>query len=201
MLNPILQSLKRHWIYEVVITAGSIGKVAVGPFGLWTDDGETLRAALFKGSSTLETIRERRCFAVNFIEDPLDLHDALNRRDRLVYDAVRDSEADGCPILAGVPSWLAMRVESLEDVGKQMMLTAEVVCGSATPPAVLINRARGLFLESLVLSTRCRLLGQAAVDQLRENARVIGKVAPGSGYERAIGELLATATHADRLTD
>jgi hypothetical protein len=93
--------------------------------------------------------------------------------------------------LAGAPSWLALRVGGLEDAGKKMLLTAEIVDASEAGPGTLINRAKGLFLESLILSTRCRLLGWAAVDQLRENVRVIAKVAPGSDYETAVRELLA----------
>jgi hypothetical protein len=119
------------------------------------------------------------------------LHAALNRRDELVFDAVPEGPAAGWPVLAGVPSWLAMRVVGLKDAGEKMLLTAGVVGGSEAGPGRLINRAKGLFLESLVLSTRCRLMGWAAVDQLRENVRVIAKVAPGSDYETAVRELLA----------
>ncbi|MGE4506585.1 MAG: hypothetical protein AB7D51_14655, partial [Desulfovibrionaceae bacterium] len=76
--------------------------------------------------------------------------------------------------------------------GKTILLKAQILAEGGRSP-VLINRARGLFLESLVLSTRRRILGQAAEDQLRENARVIAKVAPGSPYEQAMNELLALA--------
>ncbi|OIQ51541.1 hypothetical protein BerOc1_00903 [Pseudodesulfovibrio hydrargyri] len=191
MTDSRLHSLRPGWIYEVVITAKRDGAATAGPFGLWTGDGATLEAALFKGSSTLEAIRENGWFVANFVDNPLDLHGALNRRDQLVFDAVSEGEAAGWPVLADVPAWLGMRVTNLEDAGKKMLLTAEIVDGSAAAPVKLINRAKGLFLESLVLSTRCRLLGWAAVDQLRENVRVIAKVAPGSGYETAVRELLA----------
>jgi hypothetical protein len=191
MKDSRLRTLRPGWIYETVITARKGDHVTAGPFGLWTEDGETLEAALFKGASTLEAIGESRCFVVNFVDDPLDLHAALNRRDELVFGAVPEGEAAGWPVLAGVKSWLAMRVVGLEDAGEKMLLKAEVVDGSGTAPVEPVNRAKGLFLESLVLSTRCRLLGWAAVDQLRENVRVIAKVAPGSGYETAIRELLA----------
>jgi hypothetical protein len=186
-----LHSLHPNWIYEVVVTARLGDTVTAGPFGLWTGDGVILEAALFKGSSTLEAIRESRCFVVNFVDDPLDLHATLNRREELLFDTVPKGPAAGWPVLAGVPSWLAMRVVGLKDAGEKILLTAGVTDGSDAGPNRLINRAKGLFLESLVLSTRCRLLGWAAVDQLRENVRVIAKVAPGSGYETAVRELLA----------
>lgn len=191
MTDPRLRSLRPGWIYEVALTARRGDLVAVGPFGVWTGDGKTLEAALFKGSSTLEAIRENGCFVVNFVEDPLDLHEALHRRDRLVFEAVPGGGAAGWPVLADVPAWLAMQVIHLDDAGETMRLKAEIVDASGTPPGVLVNRAKGLFLESLVLSTRCALLGRSAVDQLRENVRVIAKVAPGSDYETAARELLA----------
>ena len=55
----------------------------------------------------------------------------------------------------------------------------------------LINRAEGLLLESLVLATRLERRGAgAALTTLTENYRVVGKVAPGSAYERAMAALL-----------
>lgn len=183
--------MRPRWIYEVVVTVGRGDGFAAAPFGFWTDDGTTLRAALFKGSSTLQSILDQRRFVVNCVDDPLALHHALNRRDQLAFDVIRDGEAAGLPVLDGVPAWLAVRLVRHEDRGDKVLLLAEGVAESASAPGGLVNRAKGLFLESLVLSTRSHLLGPAAVDQLRENARVIAKVAPGSRYEAAIGELLA----------
>lgn len=191
MTDSPLRGLRRNWIYEVVVTARRGDAITAGPFGVWTDDGATLKAALFNGSSTLEAIREARCFVINFVEDPLDLHAALNHRDRLVFDTVAGEGGAGYPVLANTPAWLAMRVVRLDAEGEKTLLTAEIAAASDARPAEPVNRARGLFLESLVLSTRCRLLGPSAVDRLRENVRVIAKVAPGSGYQTAVEELLA----------
>ena len=190
----VLRAMRPRWIYEVVVTARQGDGIAAAPFGVWTDDGTVLRAALFKGSSTLQSILDQRCFVVNCVDDPLVLHHALNRRDQLAFDVIRDGEGAGLPVLDGVPAWLAVRLVRHEDDGNRVLLQAEPIAESATAPGELVNRARGLFLESLVLSTRCRLLGSVATDQLRENARVIAKVAPDSRYEAAIGELLAKVT-------
>ncbi|NDV19440.1 DUF447 family protein [Pseudodesulfovibrio sp. JC047] len=194
MKDTCLHAFHRHWIYEVVITAGNVDRVAVGPFGMWTDDGMTLKGSFFKGSSTLQAIEAHRCFVVNPVDDPVVLHAALNRRDSLEFEFLSSGDAAGCPVLAGIPSWLAMRVTHLDDTGDMVLLDAEVVGHGAIHSAPLVNRAKGLFLESLVLSTRCALIGQAAVEQLRENVRVIAKVAPGSRYEKAVRELLALVT-------
>jgi len=188
-----LQGLKRHWIYEVVLTAKHADRIAVGPFGLWTDDGLTLKATLFNGSSMFNAIRSSYAFAVNFIEEPLDLHDALNRRESLSYDFRSEGKIKPIPVLAKAPAWMTMEVIRFEDNGTQALMQAKIMDSSHRPPVTLINRAKGLFLESLVLSTRCSLLGQTAIDQLKENIRVIAKVAPGSRYEVEARALLANA--------
>jgi hypothetical protein len=55
----------------------------------------------------------------------------------------------------------------------------------------LINRAEGLLLESLVLASRLeRRDATAALATLIENHQVVGKVAPGSAYERALATLV-----------
>ena len=55
----------------------------------------------------------------------------------------------------------------------------------------LINRAEGLLLESLVLSTRLeRQETPSALASITENYRVVRRVAPGSDYESALGALL-----------
>ena len=186
-----------HWIFEVVVTVNRGDAVAAAPFGVWTDNGKTVRAALFKGTSTLEAILEQQTFVINFVDDPVSLHNALNRRDQLAFDVIREHEAAGLPVLADTPAWLAVRLLGFEEQEGKVLLEAEPLLQSPTGPVRLINRAKGLFLESLVLSTRCHLLGRAAVDQLHENTRVIAKVAPGSSYETAIMELLAKATASD----
>ncbi len=197
MTSPILQTMRHHWIYEVVVTVNRGDSVATAPFGVWTDDGTTLKAALFKGTSTLEAILEHQSFVINFVEDPVSLHNALNRRDRLTFETIHEGEAAGLPVLAETPPWLAVRLVRFEEQEGKVLLEAESLFESQSGPVRLINRAKGLFLESLVLSTRCHLLGQVAVDQLCENTRVIAKVAPGSSYETAIRELLTKVTAAD----
>jgi hypothetical protein len=187
-----LQTMTPGWIYEVVVTTIRPCGFSAAPFGIWTDDGSTLRAALFKGASSLRSILEQRRFIVNFVDDPLILHRALHHRDTLDFETLADGPAGGMPVLAGVGSWVAAGLVGQEDQGKTILLEAQILAEGGRPP-VFINRARGLFLESLVLSTRRQLLGRAAEDQLLENARVIAKVAPGSPYEQAMNELLALA--------
>lgn len=188
-MTPLQQlGMRPHWIYEVVITTRGRSGPNAAPIGVWTEDGQILCAALYKGSATRENILEGREFAVNLVDDPLTLHAALHRREALAFKPSRGIDA---PVLAAAESWLEMRLaEHREDEGKTL-IRAEIAGPCPDGPAKLINRAPGLFLESLILSTRAHLSspGQAA-ERLRENLRVMAKVAPGSAYVKAMQELL-----------
>jgi hypothetical protein len=55
----------------------------------------------------------------------------------------------------------------------------------------LINRAEPLVTESLILATRAERLGRdVTLARLEENARVVGRVAPGSRWEEVMSRLL-----------
>jgi len=57
----------------------------------------------------------------------------------------------------------------------------------------LINRAEGLVLENLALSTKLpHLPGKGIQNVIRENYRIIRKVAPGSDYEKVAESLIRT---------
>ncbi|MGE4506761.1 MAG: DUF447 domain-containing protein, partial [Desulfovibrionaceae bacterium] len=116
-----LQTMTPGWIYEVVVTTIRSGGFSAAPFGIWTDDGSTLRAALFKGASSLRSILEQRRFVVNFVDDPLILHQALHHRDTLDFETLADGPAGGMPVLAGVGSWVAAGLVGQEDQGKTIL--------------------------------------------------------------------------------
>jgi hypothetical protein len=71
------------------------------------------------------------------------------------------------------------------------MIEAEVVYIHIRNRKELINRAKSLVLESLILATRIpHLPERKPVELLRENCRVVKKVAPGSKYEYVMQELV-----------
>jgi hypothetical protein len=186
----LLQQLgmQPHWIYEVVVTTRGHAGPNAAPIGVWTEDGQTLCAALYKGSATHTNILKRREFVVNLADGPLMLHAALHRRETLGFKPAKGIDA---PVLSTAESWLEMRLADLSEAGGKTLIQAEVTGQRLDGPITLINRAPGLFLESLVLSTRAHLMpGGQAEAQLRENLRVIAKVAPGSAYVQAMQELL-----------
>ena len=55
----------------------------------------------------------------------------------------------------------------------------------------LINRAEALVMESLILATRLPYFsGRGYEDTLKENYRIIAKVAPDSKYEKIIEKVM-----------
>ena len=184
--------MRPGWIYEVVAsTLGERGFHAA-PIGIVTRDGETLKAELYKGSATLANIARNGILGVNLVSDPVLLHNALHRRDTL--DFATDNERSGIetPFLRGADAWLELAPSLRSGGTTSVHLHATLTHWRQFSPVRLLNRAAGLLLESLVLSTRCHILPAEHIrDQLLENARVIMKVAPDSSYATAITELLA----------
>ena len=184
-------AMRPGWIYEVVATTLGERGFHAAPIGVWTRDGETLMAELYKGSTTLANIARNGILGVNLVSDPVLLHNALHRRDTLVF--VTDNEMPGAetPFLRGADAWLELAPSLISGETASVHLHAKLTHWRQFAPVRLLNRAAGLLLESLVLSTRRHILPAEHIrDQLFENARVIMKVAPDSSYATAIAELL-----------
>ena len=193
---PATLGLRPGWIYEVAATTlGGSGPHAA-PLGVSTPDGNVLRVELYKGSTTLANILNNGVLGINFLSQAAKLQTALHRRDRLRFVSLTP-DADGAappalPFLEDADAWLALCRPQTEDAGRLVRVTAVPGRLSVFRPVRLINRAEGLLLESLVLSTRLHLLppGEGR-KRLVENARVIAKVAPDSAQAAAIADLLA----------
>ena len=187
--------LRPGWIYEVAATTLGPGGPHAAPIGVSTPDGLLLRAALYKGSATLANILENGVLGLNFPPGAALLQTALHHRDRLRYAALEPETAAApraVPFLSEADAWLELRDLRTEDTGPTVRLEASPGRFRAFGPVRLINRAEGLLLESLVLSTRLHLLPPGRGREiLKENARVITKVAPGSEQAAAMGDLLA----------
>jgi hypothetical protein len=187
--------LRHGWIYEVAATTLGRGGPHAAPIGVSTPDGLILRAELYKGSGTLANILEHGVLGLNFPPGAALLQTALHHRDRLRYAAMEPETAAApraVPFLSGADAWLELRDLRTEDTGHTVRLEAWPVRFRAFGPVRLVNRAEGLLLESLVLSTRLHLLPPGRGREiLRENTRVITKVAPGSDQAAAMRDLLA----------
>ncbi len=192
-LPPSL-GLRHGFIYEVAATTLGAPGPHAAPIGVATPDGVVLRAELYKGSATLANILGNGVAGLNFLPEAALLHQALHHRDELRFETPAPQAGEpfpAVPFLTGADAWLELCRVRIEDAGRTVRLEASPGRFRAFGPVRLINRAEGLLLESLVLSTRLRLLPPEVVAaQLRENARVIAKVAPGSAQAAAMGDLL-----------
>jgi len=193
---PATLGLRPGWIYEVAATTlGGSGPHAA-PLGVSTPDGNVLRVELYKGSTTLANVLENGALGINFLSEAAKLQTTLHHRDKLRFVSLTsgvDEAAPAAPLfLEDADAWLALCRPQTEDAGRLVRVTAVPGHFRVFRPVRLINRAEGLLLESLVLSTRLYLMPpDEGRERLLENARVIAKVAPDSTQAAAIADLLA----------
>jgi len=180
--------LRKRWIYEVVVSTWLDGAPHARPFGVWTEDGETLEMDACEGSRTLRAIVTGRHFVANFPGDATALAAALYDHGELVF---RPAEQVAAPRLSGAAATVELILRRHEQGADRVRLLADPVHVRLEPGLRLINRAEGLLLESLVMASRLGLRDSAViVAALRENHRVVHKVAPGSSYALAMDTLL-----------
>lgn len=180
--------LRRHWIYEALVATTTPHGPHASPTGLWTDDGRRLRMDLYPSSSTLTALLATGECSADFPADAHELFVALHEPETLAFSPARTL---GAPLVAGASAALELKVTDTSPHGDVTRVTAAVAAVHESGPLHLINRAEGLLLESLVLSTRVEILGARAVtDALGEHLRVVNKVAPGSKWADDLETLL-----------
>lgn len=180
--------LKTGWLYEVVISTYKNNNPHAAPFGIKTSNFKCLALEMYKGSNTLENILATREFVINLVDDPLFFYQALYDREKINFASAKQVKA---PVMLDSPSSIEARLITAVNKKQRVLIEAEVVHIHSRKKGELINRAKSLFLESLILSTRLIVFPKLNLDKLiRENYRVIKKVAPGSKYETMMQELL-----------
>ncbi len=181
--------MNRGWIYEVVLTSFSRKTPHAAPFGMRILDFRHVGLSIYRGARSLENILGRGEFVVNMTEAADLIHDALLARDRLDYGPARMVNA---PVLRNAPVHMEMRLTGVKSGAQLVMLEAEVVHLEINKPCIPVNRAEHLLLESLITATRIPYLPEGrGVEMLKENYRVVRKVAPGSAYAEKMEALLA----------
>jgi hypothetical protein len=181
--------MQTGWIYEVIVSTYLGNDPHSAPIGVWTDDLAALNMEIYSGSKTLENILERKDFAVNLVADVTFFHDSLFGSANVEY---RESLNIDAPTLSNASAVVEARLQRSQDMGNRFRLAATPVHIELRGPVRLINRAEGLVLESLILSTRRSYLPRLKVQAIfEENYRIVKKVAPGSRYETIMAGLLA----------
>jgi len=182
--------LQKGWIYEVIVSTYRGDKPHSAPIGVWTDDFVTLNMEIYSGSSTLKSIIELKDFAVNLVADMSVFYNSLFDEANVEY---RDSLNINAPVVTNATATIEAKLKKVENKGNKFHLESMPVNVEVNEPVKLVNRAEAIVIESLILATRLPYLPESKVQEaLRENYRIVRKVAPGSQYERIMGKLVET---------
>jgi len=187
--------MQKGWIYEVIVSTYRDGKPHSAPVGVWTDDFVALNMEIYSGSCTLKNIIGLKEFAVNLTADVSVFYNSLFDAESMEY---RDSPNINAPIVQNASAVIEAKLKKVENKENRFHLQAVPVNVEVNGPVKLINRAEAIAMESLILATRLPYLpGPEAREGLRENYRIVKKVAPGSQYEKIVGKLVeALGAHA-----
>jgi hypothetical protein len=181
-LNKI--GMNRGWIYEVIVSTYHDNNPHSAPIGVWTDDFATLRMEVYKQARTLKNIMAFRELAVNLISDVMVFYEALFDKAQIAYEKSSKVKA---PVIKGSPAVIEVKLKEVKEKEKTFYLTTIPIHVQINGRISLINRAKALTLESLILATKLAHLPERQIKEtLQENYRVIRKVAPGSQYEKIL---------------
>jgi hypothetical protein len=180
--------LKEEWLYEVIISSYDHQVPHAAPFGMRVKNFETITLEIFKGSNTLKNILASKEFALNAVADPAIIYNALYSKEKIHFDS---AEMINAPVLSHSSSSVEVKLKTIVEKKNRFLLEAEVVHITIRNDGEFTNRAKNIMLESLIVSTRKNLLPKKKLESLlKENYRVIKKVAPGSSYESLMHSLL-----------
>lgn len=188
MLEAI--GMRKGWIYEVIVSTYRNGRPHSAPMGVWTGDFLTLNMTIYSGSSTLKSIMEKKDFAVNLVTDVAVFYDSLFNKTNIAY---RDSLNVNAPVLLNASTIVEARLDKAVRSGNKFHLESTPLNIETIEPVKPINRAEAIVMESLILATRLPYLAGSKVrEALKENHRIVKKVAPGSQYEEMMKKLVET---------
>lgn len=179
-----LDKLKPGWIYETLITTKR-DTVNCAPFGIWHNQ-RGIHVKIYMGSATLENILETGFWCVNFPTDEESFYKSLFQPGEFKFDE-KPAEV---PAIKGMP-YLLCELSEKKNQGDSYLLTGKITQGRGLEKMRLFNRASNLLLESLILFTKRKHLPEKyLLETLKENQRVMEKVAPGSRYPEMMDSLL-----------
>lgn len=188
-MNTLQQlGIKKNWLYEIIISTYGPTTSHAAPFGIKSSDLEYITIEMYKGSKTLENVLANGEFVLNLVDNLTFFYQALYAGEKINFSP---SQKINTPVMADSPSSIEMLVKTAVTEKQRVIIKAEAVHIRNPKKIKLINRAKGLFMESLILSTRSLFLPKIEFDKsMQENYRVIKKVSPGSKYEAMMKNLL-----------
>ncbi len=172
--------LRKGWVYEVIVTAA--GNAA--PIGILTRDSESIELEIYKGSKTYENILGEGKFVINFLSDITIFYDSIFEKERIEFEDMRLKNAD---------AFIEVEVGEIKEMGDKAGVKAVPLAFGIINAPRPVNRAESLALEGLIAKTKIPHVSDEDKEflkrKIKENLRVVRKVAPGSRFERILEEL------------
>jgi hypothetical protein len=182
--------VKKNWVYEVIVSTFHDKNPHAAPMGVWTEDFDTLNMEIYKDSKTLKNIMKEKEFAANLVADITIFYECLFNKGEIAYE---NSKQINAPVIKNSAAIIELKVKETKEKENRFYIQAEIVDIRMEDKIKLINRAESLVLESLILATKIPYLSKGGMEEtLKENYRVVGKVAPGSKYENIMEQILTT---------
>ncbi len=170
---------QKNWTYETIVTCYSDTLTPhVSTFGLISPDLKKIVLEIYEGSKSLSFILNKKDFVINLLSDPIIFYQALYDKENLRFIKPENVNA---PVLANAETYIEARLQKTQEKEHRQTIHAEIVNIHSSKKPVLINRADHLLLESIITATRIHYLPEGKPEEtLKDNYRVINKVAPGS---------------------
>lgn len=183
--------MKKRWIYEVIVTTFQNKDPHSAPMGVWTENFSELNMNIYKESMTLGNILSQKEFAANFVSDISIFYNALFAKNEVDYINSKQIHA---PAIKNASAVVALKLKEISEKKNRFQIQAHVVNVRIIGDLKLINRAESLVLESLILATRIPFFDPEEIKTvLKENFRVIQKVAPGSKFQNIMEKILTAS--------
>jgi hypothetical protein len=180
--------MKKNWIYEVIVSTFYAKTPHAAPMGIWSEDFDTLNMAIYKDSKTLENIIKEKEFTANFVDDITIFYESLFNKGKIAFKQLKQINT---PVIRDSSAIIKCKVKHIEEKENRFHISAEIVDIRIWDEIKLINRAEGLVIESLILATRLpHSPGRRIEDTLKENFRIIAKVAPDSMCEHIMENIM-----------
>ncbi|NLD37881.1 MAG: DUF447 family protein [Desulfatiglans sp.] len=180
---------KKGWTYEAIISCFNIDTPHAAPFGIKLIDINRVQLEIYKGSNTLGGLLSTGEFIINFINSPIYFYESIYEGEKLSFTRAKNVKA---PVIKDCTAYIEARVSGNEEKKESYIIDAEIISTTMKNAPVLFNRAEGLVIESLITATRVKYLPEGEAEKiLKENYRVIKKVAPDSACVKTMEKLLS----------
>ncbi|MFH1623372.1 MAG: DUF447 domain-containing protein [Candidatus Aenigmatarchaeota archaeon] len=180
--------IKKGWIYEAIATTSDPkSNPNAAPMGFYTDDLSSISLKIHKTCKTYENVCQTGKLVINLTDDFELMYKSLFSKQELTYKF-----DNNVPILEEIDNYLILKLLEMKGNGPSdpvhstfnFEIEKEVLLESYP----LVNRANHLILETLIKAVKP--FDELTDVYLKENFRVVKKVAPESKHEKLIQKIL-----------